>query len=535
MTPFLTRLLISLVALAGFVVLATANAVGYRYGLDDQLGYLPALLRALDPTLFPRDDVLIDAQGSLMLFDQLLAVAVRLTGVSLPMLMLCGYILSLSLMLGAGVAFARPFLASGWSVAAFCTILTLRHRIAETSTNTLEGYFHPRVLAFALGIAALVVAVNGLRAKRGRPPSSETDAAENEDCPRFPSRLLASSLVALMLVLAAGLIHPLTGLWFAIWLWVALWVNEPRLRGPLAVVGLTCAVGAVWALAVGPLAHRLTRVDPAWAGVIAVKDYLFPARWPAEIWILHFGGVFLILLTWLVRRRRGLAHAHEAGVVAGCLALVAMFLLSLPFIEARIALAVQLQTSRVFWTVDFLATLYVVWWLTEGARRGRPRLVFAAVLLFSVARGFYIMNMERPGGRTFAQVDVAPGPWRDAGLWLRAHTARDAYLLADPDHAWKYGANLRLTAQRDVFVERMKDTAFAIFARDVASRVGERLAATRYFTSLNETALLRLARRYDLDYLLTDRKLALPAVYRNRRFHIYDLHRARGQAIRRGH
>jgi hypothetical protein len=30
--------------------------------------------------------------------------------------------------------------------------LTLRHAIAETGTNTLEGYLHPRQLAFAFGV-----------------------------------------------------------------------------------------------------------------------------------------------------------------------------------------------------------------------------------------------------------------------------------------------------------------------------------------------------------------------------------------------
>ncbi len=35
--------------------------------------------------------------------------------------------------------------------------LTLRHAIARTGTNTLEGYFHPRQLAFAFGVWGLVL------------------------------------------------------------------------------------------------------------------------------------------------------------------------------------------------------------------------------------------------------------------------------------------------------------------------------------------------------------------------------------------
>ena len=38
-----------------FVVLATLNSAGYRYGASDQALYIPAVLRHLDPALFPQD------------------------------------------------------------------------------------------------------------------------------------------------------------------------------------------------------------------------------------------------------------------------------------------------------------------------------------------------------------------------------------------------------------------------------------------------------------------------------------------------
>lgn len=512
------RVGIALAALLGFIVLATANSAGYRYGLSDQLFYLPSLLRALDPTLFPRDSLLLDAQSTLMVSDQLLAFVVRTTGACLPSVMLAGYVVTLSLLLAAAVAFARPLLVSGWSVAAFGAALTLRHRIAETGVNTLEGYWHPRVLAFAVGIAALAVA-----AKEKRCLSSFLTF----------SRFLRKDdrhLFSLLLVVAAGVIHPTTGLWFAVWLFVMLWISEPALRRTLAAVAVACLAGAVWAVAAGPLASTLTRFDAAWEAAVAGKDYVFPTRWPVEIWALHGGGVLLILFTWRARLRRGLADVAESGLVTGCLALAGVFLLSLPFIAARVALAVQLQVSRVFWMVDFLATLYLVWWLAEGVRRGRPRLLFTIVLLVSMARGAYILTIEFPD-RPFAQVDVKPGPWRDAGVWLRRHTAKEAYLLADPEHAWKYGASLRVTAQRDVLLEVVKDTAVALYARDVAARVNDRIGATQHFGALDEAAFASLARRYDLDYLIVDRKLTLPAVYRNERFHVYDLRQMRNSAL----
>ena len=39
--------------------------------------------------------------------------------------------------------------------------LTLRHAITKSGTNTLEGYFHPRQLAFAIAALAVVSFLRG--------------------------------------------------------------------------------------------------------------------------------------------------------------------------------------------------------------------------------------------------------------------------------------------------------------------------------------------------------------------------------------
>jgi len=67
-----------------FIVLATLNAGGYRYGASDQAFYQPAVLLKLEPSLFPRDRVLIDAQASLTKYDEVVAGIVQLSHLSLP-------------------------------------------------------------------------------------------------------------------------------------------------------------------------------------------------------------------------------------------------------------------------------------------------------------------------------------------------------------------------------------------------------------------------------------------------------------------
>ena len=69
-----------------FVLLATLNSAGYRYAASDQAFYIPALVRHLDPSLFPRDAPLIDSQARLMVIDDAEAAVVRFTGLSIQRL-----------------------------------------------------------------------------------------------------------------------------------------------------------------------------------------------------------------------------------------------------------------------------------------------------------------------------------------------------------------------------------------------------------------------------------------------------------------
>ena len=64
-----------LVEEASFALLATANGAGYRYGVSDQAFYIPVVQHAIDPETFPRDASLIDAQGRLMITDEILTVS----------------------------------------------------------------------------------------------------------------------------------------------------------------------------------------------------------------------------------------------------------------------------------------------------------------------------------------------------------------------------------------------------------------------------------------------------------------------------
>ena len=84
----------------------------------------------------------------------------------------------------------------------------------------------------------------------------------------------------------------------------------------------------------------------------------------------------------------------------------------------------------------------------------------------------------------------------------------------------------RVAAERDVFLEDVKDSAIAIYSRDVAIRyLGTHAARRRFRPDHGRTRARELAARYDLDYLVARTDLPLPVAYRNERFRVYALDR----------
>jgi hypothetical protein len=226
-------------------------------------------------------------------------------------------------------------------------------------------------------------------------------------------------------------------------------------------------------------------------------------------------------LAHLVRRRRGTATREDAALVWGATALVGVFVVTLPAVAAHVALAVQFQFSRVFWIVDLLVAMYGLAAIGESLRARQAMALALLLAAFSVTRAVYVMTHEH-AERNLFEVSLPESPWLDAMRWL-GRQPLDAHVLADPGHAFKYGASVRVAAGRDVLLEDDKDAAVAMYSRPIAERVVERRHALANFTGLTAAEARALAERYDLNYLVTEATLPLPEVYRNARFRIYAL------------
>ena len=251
-----------------------------------------------------------------MLYDDAIAAFVRASGVPVQDVFFALYLTGLGLLFGAIVAIGRTFYSTWMGVVMLAALMTLRHRITQTGANSLESYFQPRMLAFALGAWAIAAY---LRGRAG---------------------------AALALVAVGLAIHPTTAMWFAIWVGVALLLTERDWRVPLAAVAAIGAAVAAWAVTLGPLQGHLARMDPLWASAMAGKDYIFPSGWSSSFWLVNMSYLAVAFAVHVTRRRRGLALHREVGLLGGALALVVVFLISWPLMRAGVALALQLQTSR---------------------------------------------------------------------------------------------------------------------------------------------------------------------------------------------
>jgi hypothetical protein len=305
---------------------------------------------------------------------------------------------------------------------------------------------------------------------------------------------------------------------------VATWLTRPEWRKALIASAVALGIAAGIVLWRGPLAGRLVRMDADWLAVIADRDYLFPLAWPADVWVTNLVAIPIILVCWRARARAHLTVAGETPLVAGALALAVIFFAWLPFSASHIAIAVQMQVTRVFWLIDFLGTVYLVWAVAEGtsAAPGKRGAIAASLILaLSTVRGVYSGFVEFPN-RPIVSMDIQHADWRDAMAWAKATDPARGW-LADPHHAALYGSTVRAAGHRDVLIDLLKDPAIAMYDRGIAMRLADReraLAALAWDTPDGARAL---ARRYGLDYLVIDRELNLPLAHRSGSVFIYRI------------
>ena len=236
-----------------WLALITAFAflvMGYHPGLEDDSFYLAAIKRNLNPALFPHDADFFRLQFQATIFDKLIAWSVRLAHLPLMWVVLLWQIVAIFVLLHgcwriARRCFVRP--EAHWAATALiATLLTMP--IGGIAINLADQYLHPRTLATAAILAAVVEVIDG-------------------------SLWLGGVLLAVAFAIHA--IMASFGISFCIFLF---WTLNKRDRVQASVAALLI-----------PLGWLFEPASSAWRQAASTRGFYFLGRWAWYEWLGVFG------------------------------------------------------------------------------------------------------------------------------------------------------------------------------------------------------------------------------------------------------
>ena len=147
------------------LLLLTAFAIvvqGYHPGLEDDAYYLAAIKHNLNPALFPYDADFFQVLFRATAFDKLMAFFVRWTHIPLAWSLLAWQFAATFLILWGCWRIARRCFAevyAQWAAVALVAVL-LTLPVSGTALTLTDQYLHPRALATALILAAIVAVLD---------------------------------------------------------------------------------------------------------------------------------------------------------------------------------------------------------------------------------------------------------------------------------------------------------------------------------------------------------------------------------------
>ena len=462
-----TLLLLASVTLLAFLV------QGYHPGVEDDGVYLAAIKKDLNPALYPHDADFFREQLQATIFDKVIAGSVRLTSLGVGKTVLLWQFISIALILWGCLRIARRIFTEShaqWAaVALVAGLLTLP--IAGTALYLVDQYLHPRSLATAAILAAIVAVLD-----------------------RRPVR--AGFLLALAFV-----IHPLMasfGISYCIFLW---WRAKPSILSVAAAV---------------PLGWVFQPTSPAWQQAAITRDYYYLSRWHWYEWL---GVIAPLLLLWGIY---GLAKKNSSTVQANMLqARVALRSMLFGVFQLAVAIAIVLPPSldrlKPFQPMRFLHLLYLIFFLLFGGLIGQKILrthIYRWLLLF-IPLGVGMFWVQR---QTFAATQHFEWPgakprnsWVEAFEWIRQNAPSDSLFALDPYYMEMPGEDFhgfRALAARSTLADYVKDAPVATQVPTLAVRWKEEVDAQQGWKNFQASDFQRLQRSFGVNWVV----LAQPGV-----------------------
>jgi Dolichyl-phosphate-mannose-protein mannosyltransferase len=446
------------IALVAFLIM------GYHPGLEDDAFYLAAIKHDLNPALFPHDADFFRVQFQATIFDKLIAFSVRLTHLPVAWAELLWQLLAIFFLLYGCWRIARRCFhdpPARWSAVTLVAAL-LTVPVAGTGITLADQYLHPRTLATAAILAAVVNVMDG-----------------KENARRWWRATIWLSIAFAIHAIMAS---------FGISLCIFLWWMRRRPQKPVPTEHTIAAIVAPLSLAF-PLHWIFEPASDAWRQAAATRSFYFVSRWAWYEWLGIFAPIALLygIRFWLVRRSKQAEaiDAHGASEFRDPRALLSLLsaLLYYAVFQTVVGLAIMLppglERLRPFEPMRYLHLVYLFFFLIAGGLLGRyvlGRHVYRWALLFiPLAAGMFYAQRQMFPATAHLELPgrAATNPWVEAFAWIRQNTPVDAYFALDPHYVELPGEDyhgFRALAERSVLADAVKDGGMAARVPSLAPR-----------------------------------------------------------------
>jgi hypothetical protein len=457
------RLLAGLLFLTIFAFLIQ----GYHPYAEDAEIYLPGVLKALNPNLFPVNAEFFAQHASHSVYPTLMAGSAHLSHLSLPWVLSLWQIVSIFLMLAGTWRLATAFFKSQqarWTATALMAVL-LTLPVAGTALYILDQYPNPRNLA---AFAVIWAVAETLHRKYLR------------------STLWITFAIAVQPFMASFAVL------FCCWLVLVERLN-PKILGFAAML---------------PFGISFDPPPVAYHQIAERQSFHFVLRWKWYEWLGVIGPV--VLFWWFARiaRREGMRQLElvaRALIPFILIATMAAVVLSIP---ARLEALARLQPLRC------LALCFMILIVAGGGLLGqfvlRGKAVRSLVLFVPLSVGMFFAqrqlfpasaHIEWPYSQTRNQ-------WAQAFDWIRENTPVNALFALDPEHMGLDGEDengFRARAQRSMLADAVKDKGAVSMFPPLSDEWLEQFRDQQNWNQFGKEDFLRLRQKYGVSWIVLKR------------------------------
>ncbi len=483
--------------------LAAMCILGYHPGLEDDAFYLAAIKRDFNPALFPHDADFFRLQFQATIFDKLIAATVRLTHFPLDWCILLWQFVSIYFILWGCWQVARRCFREAYAQWAAVTLVAvlLSIPVSGTGINLADQYLHPRNLATAVILSAIVATLDR----------------------RFV-------LAGVLLIFAFAVHAIMASFGISLCLFLAWPQHTPR-HSPQPTPQQRKTITN--ALFFGPLGWLFAPTSNAWRVAASTRSFYYLSHWAWYEWLGLAGPLVLL---WFFRQ---FAKRYSSATLEHLTIRLIFFGVFQTVVGLAIMLPARFERLRPFEPMRYLQLVYLLFFLIGGGLLGRyvlGRHAYRWLLLF-VPLGVGMVYAQRQLYPASAHLEI-PGrrlenPWLQAFAWIRQNTPGDALFALDPYYMEIPGEDFhgfRALAERSALADFIKDGGMAARVPSLAPRWLREVDATKGWRNFHDADFLKLKQEFGVSWVVVARpadrrpaNLGLECPYQNQEVQVCRL------------